>query len=54
MVEMFYPVVHTDCYDFSKDPDTGKMRRHSFCKIAILPDFIANNPAACSLLDLCP
>ena len=55
MVDMFYSLVHPDCDEFTIDHATGlRTIRHSFCNMAILPDFIAENPAACRLLDLCP
>ncbi len=54
MVELFYPLVHPGIEEYTTDPVTGEKRRHTFCNLSILPDFIANNPAACRLLDLCP
>ncbi len=55
MVNMFYPLVHPDCDEFTLDLATGlRTIQHSFCNMAILPDFIVENPAACRLLDLCP
>ena len=54
-VKLSYPLVHPDCDELTIDPATCHSTIwHSFCNLAILPDFVLENPAACRVLDLCP
>ena len=53
--ELFYPLVHPDCDEFTIDPATGlRTVRNSFVNIAIVLDFFMSNDAVRSILDLCP
>ncbi len=52
MVEMFYPLVHPDCDEYTVNPETGVRTRHSFVNIAILPDVFLEDDTARRLLDL--
>jgi hypothetical protein len=53
--ELFYPLVHPNCDEFTIDPATGlRTVRNSFVNIAIVPDFFINNDAVRRILDLCP
>ncbi len=52
MVEMFYPLVHPDCDEYSVNHETGLRTRHSFVNIAILTDVFLEDDTARRLLDL--
>ena len=52
MVEMFYPLVHPDCDEYTVNHETGLRTRHSFVNIAILPDLFLEDDTARRLLDL--
>ncbi len=54
MVEMYYPLVHPNCDEYTVNPDTGVRTRHSFVNIAILPDVFLEDDTARRMLDLVP
>jgi hypothetical protein len=54
MVEMYYPLVHPNCDEYTVNPSTGVRTRHSFVNIAILPDVFLEDDEARRMLDLVP
>ena len=49
MVEMYYPLVHPNCDEFTVSHETGVRTRHSFVNIAILhilPDVFLEDDTA--------
>ena len=46
MVEMYYPLVHPNCDEFTVNHETGVRTRHSFVYIAILPDVFLEDDTA--------
>ena len=54
MVEMYYPLVHPNCDEYTVNHETGVRTRHSFVNIAILPDVFLEDDTARRFLDLVP
>ena len=54
MAEMYYPLVHPNCDEFTIDRDTGRRIRHSFVNIGILPDVLLADDTVRRVLDLMP
>ena len=54
VVDLFYPLVHPNCDEYTVDPDTGRRTLHSFVNLAVLPDVFLADDTVRRVLDLMP